>query len=169
MSDASLVQRLQENVADRQAVDWPALMSELQATNAASPDLLHEVSLLRLLDEIGQAHATLQSEPLAEQRCHWYRNEVGLLLHVPFCAVSVSPTRAVPVIVGGDVFAGGAAVAGTAQTSIAPSTAPNPSSLVFTRNVLSVVFLVENGKTAEMGARSAGRRHRSEPPPAAVS
>jgi tRNA A-37 threonylcarbamoyl transferase component Bud32 len=67
MSDGTLVQRLQEDVADRQPVDWTALMSELQATNAASPDLLQEVSLLRLLDEIGQAHATLQSEPLGDE------------------------------------------------------------------------------------------------------
>ena len=42
-------------------------MSELQATNAASPDLLREVSLLQLLDEIGQAHATLQSESLGDE------------------------------------------------------------------------------------------------------
>jgi hypothetical protein len=42
------------------------------------------------------------------------------LLHVPFCAVSVSPTRAVPEIVGAAVFAGGAATAGTAQTQTAP-------------------------------------------------
>ena len=66
MSDGSLVQRLQQDVADRQPVDWTALMSELQATEAASPDLLREVSLLQLLDEIGQAHATLQSESLGD-------------------------------------------------------------------------------------------------------
>jgi hypothetical protein len=64
MSDGSLVQRLQQDVADRQHVDWASLMSELQAGEAASPDLLREVSLLRLLDEIGQAHSTLQAEPL---------------------------------------------------------------------------------------------------------
>ena len=75
----------------------------------------------------------VHAAPLALQRCHWYWNAVGLLLQVPFCAVSVSPTRAVPVIVGGEVFAGGAAVAGRAQTSTAPITAPIPSSLVFTK------------------------------------
>jgi tRNA A-37 threonylcarbamoyl transferase component Bud32 len=67
MSDGSLVQRLHEDVADRQTVDWTALMSELQAADAASPDLLREVSLLKLLDEIGQAHATLQSESLGDE------------------------------------------------------------------------------------------------------
>jgi len=50
-----------------------------------------------------------QLTPLALQRCHWYWNAVGVFDHVPFCAVSVSPTRALPVIVGGAVFAGGAA------------------------------------------------------------
>ena len=49
-----------------------------------------------------------QSLPLASQRCHWYWNVVGLFVHVPFCAVSVCPTRGVPVIVGGSVFCGGA-------------------------------------------------------------
>ena len=62
-----------------------------------------------------------QAAPLALQRCHWYWNAVGLLLHVPFCAVSVSPTCGVPVIVGARVFAGGAATAGTAQTQNAPA------------------------------------------------
>jgi hypothetical protein len=50
-----------------------------------------------------------QRAPLALQRCHWYWKAVGLFVHDPFCAVSVSPTRAVPVIVGAAVFAGGAA------------------------------------------------------------
>ena len=67
-----------------------------------------------------------QAAPLALQRCHWYWNAVGLLLHVPFCAVSVSPTRAVPEIVGAAVFAGGAAMAGTAQTQNAASITPTP-------------------------------------------
>ena len=37
-----------------------------------------------------------QAAPLALQRCHWYWNAVGLLVHVPFCAVSVSPTGRYP-------------------------------------------------------------------------
>ena len=51
--------------------------------------------------------------PLAEQRCHWYLNDVGLLAHVPFVAVSVCPSRAVlaPVIEGGAVLSGTAAIA----------------------------------------------------------
>jgi hypothetical protein len=63
MSDGGLVDRLQRDVADRQPVDWPALMAKLQATNAAEPALLREVSMLQLLDEIGDAHRTLQSAP----------------------------------------------------------------------------------------------------------
>src|SRR5688500_17613602 len=107
------------------------------------------------------APGTLTHEtPAALQRCQWYWNAVGLLLHVPFCAVSVSPTRGVPVIVGGAVLTGGAASAGTVQTSTAPITAPRPSSLVFTAQSFRSVFLVANEKTAEMGARS-GRRRRS--------
>jgi hypothetical protein len=47
-----------------------------------------------------------QSLPLAWQRCHWYWNVVGLFCQVPFCAVSVSPTRGVPVIVGGSMLTG---------------------------------------------------------------
>src|SRR5688572_20640643 len=39
-------------------------------------------------------------------RCHWKANEVGAPLHVPSSAVSSSPTRAVPEIVGRDVFRG---------------------------------------------------------------
>jgi len=66
MSDGSLVERLQQDVADRQHVDWAALRSELEAGEAASPDLLRDVSLLQLLDEIGQAHSTLQSESLGD-------------------------------------------------------------------------------------------------------
>src|SRR5579864_8028206 len=39
-------------------------------------------------------------------RCHWYANDVGLPLHVPGDARSSSPTRAVPAMVGADVFFG---------------------------------------------------------------
>ena len=69
MSDGSLVQRLQEDVADRQPVDWTALMSELQATNAASPDLMREVSLLQLLDEIGRRTPRCSRNRWAATRC----------------------------------------------------------------------------------------------------
>jgi hypothetical protein len=58
------------------------------------------------------------------QRCHWYWKAVGLLLQVPFCAVSVSPTLGVPVIVGALVLAGGAATAAPTQTPRAVITIP---------------------------------------------
>jgi hypothetical protein len=68
------------------------------------------------------------------QRCHWYWKAVGLLLQVPFCAVSVSPTFGVPVIVGALVLAGGAATAAPAQTPRAAITIPKLVSIrrVFT-------------------------------------
>ena len=58
-----------------------------------------------------------QAAPAALQRCHWYWNAVGLFAHVPFCAVSTSPTFGVPVTVGAAVFAGGAAPACAAKAS----------------------------------------------------
>jgi hypothetical protein len=73
---------------------------------------------------------------------------VGLFVHVPFCAVSVSPTRGVPVIVGGDVLVGGAATAGAAHTQNAPIIVPaaNRIRVVFTA-ILSSGLRFENGKT----------------------
>ena len=41
-------------------------------------------------------------------RSHWYLKEVGSLFHVPVEPVSLSPTLAVPVIVGSTVFTGAA-------------------------------------------------------------
>jgi hypothetical protein len=49
-----------------------------------------------------------QLAPAALQRCHWYWKVVGLFDHSPFWAVSVFPTRGVPVMVGSSVFSGGA-------------------------------------------------------------
>src|SRR5687768_741145 len=103
------------------------------------------------------APGTLTHEtPAALQRCHWYWNAVGLLVQVPFCAVSVSPTRGVPVIVGGDVLAGGAAAAGTAHTQIAPINIPAVSRIrrVFTAMILSSGLRFANGKKCFEGARS---------------
>ncbi len=60
MSDVPLGDRLQQDVADRQPIDWPSLMAELQS-GEATPEALHEVSLLKLLDEIGVAHTAFQS------------------------------------------------------------------------------------------------------------
>jgi tRNA A-37 threonylcarbamoyl transferase component Bud32 len=61
MSEGSIVERLHQEIADRQPIDWSALLAELQADGPASPETLKEVSLLQLLDEIGQANFTLQS------------------------------------------------------------------------------------------------------------
>jgi hypothetical protein len=60
--------------------------------------------------------------PSDAQRCHWYVYEVGLFAHVPSFAVSVEPTFGVPVIVGGAVFAGAAALATPTKTPAATST-----------------------------------------------
>ena len=44
--------------------------------------------------------------PSVAQRRHWYANVVGFPDHVPFEAVSVLPSLAVPLMVGGFVFDG---------------------------------------------------------------
>ena len=74
--------------------------------------------------------------PSAPQRCHWYVNEVGAFAHVPLWAVSVFPCRAVPVIVGGEVLLGVAAVLAMAEVakSAAASTAMPIIVLIFIRN-----------------------------------
>jgi hypothetical protein len=56
---------------------------------------------------------TAQSEPSgsppdAGQRTHWNANPVGLSLHVPWVAVSVEPTVAVPDTAGSVVLTGAA-------------------------------------------------------------
>jgi hypothetical protein len=48
-----------------------------------------------------------QSDP--EQSCHWYAYEVGLPDHEPALAVSVLPSRGVPVIAGTAESTGGEA------------------------------------------------------------
>ena len=62
MADDSLIHLLLEAVADRQPVDRGALESELAADEAALPGLADDASLLRLLDEIAQAHGAFQSD-----------------------------------------------------------------------------------------------------------
>src|SRR6476659_5669737 len=53
--------------------------------------------------------------PCESHFCHWYVNTGFEPLHVPFDAVSVSPTTASPSIVGGVTFAGAdAAITGVA-------------------------------------------------------
>jgi hypothetical protein len=47
-----------------------------------------------------------QLAPLASHRSHWKWKEVGLPFHVPRVANRVTPTSAVPEIVGGDFGVG---------------------------------------------------------------
>jgi hypothetical protein len=63
--------------------------------------------------------------------------DVGLFVHVPFCAVKVSPTRGVPVIDGGAVLAGGAACA-AAAANVATAVAAATVRIHFTSSVLSL-------------------------------
>ena len=75
-----------------------------------------------------------QPLPSVLQRCQWYANVVGLLLQLPFDAVSVDPSRACPLRVGGEVFCGTAAVRAEAvaivSAALAPTTTATPASLV---------------------------------------
>ncbi len=64
MSDVALLAQLQQRVADREPIDWAALEPDLRRSDSLSPDDLAELALLRLLDEIGAAHTTLQSGEL---------------------------------------------------------------------------------------------------------
>ena len=64
-----------------------------------------------------------QLPPLELQRCHRYENDVGLLFHEPLAAVSVSPARSVPEMVGGDVFTGAAFEAPCAAPPASSATA----------------------------------------------
>ena len=52
------------------------------------------------------APSTFAHVVLDVQRCHWYVNDVAPPVQVPFDAVSSSPTRGVPEIVGFPVFTG---------------------------------------------------------------
>ena len=90
-----------------------------------------------------------QDAPAPSQRCHWYWNDVGLFVQVPFCAVSDSPTLVVPVIDGKVVLAGGAAAAVAAQTKTAPAVIAKESRmrLVFTSSLSWITtFKRENGR-----------------------
>jgi len=65
------------------------------------------------------------------QRCHWYPNDVGLPLQEPGEARSSSPTRAVPVMVGADVFFGAAVdVTGATVLVCADCAEAEPSAFV---------------------------------------
>src|SRR5690348_6867553 len=73
--------------------------------------------------------------PSEAQRCHWYVNDVGEFAQVPSFAVSVEPAFGVPLIVGGDVFCGVAALAIAARIPVTAtaSSATNASFLVVIR------------------------------------
>src|SRR5947209_4617902 len=58
--------------------------------------------------------------PSVAQRRHWYEYDVGAPLHVPFEAVSVSPSFAVPLICGSAVFWGVAAERANATVPATP-------------------------------------------------
>lgn len=62
MSDSRL-DRVQQQVADRQPIDWDALVAELHAAHA-SPDEIQAFSLLRLLDDVALVHTSFQSGPV---------------------------------------------------------------------------------------------------------
>ena len=67
-----------------------------------------------------------QLPPSLSQRRQSYVNEVGVPVHVPLLAVRVWPSSAVPEIVGGDWFAGGACDAAP-PVSAKPATAASRS------------------------------------------
>src|SRR5581483_5559856 len=72
-----------------------------------------------------------QAFPLPSQTIHWYWNVIGAEpVHVPGLAVTVAPTSALPLTVGGELFAGATcdrdttAPATPATTRPATATAP---------------------------------------------
>src|SRR5690348_12835293 len=67
-----------------------------------------------------------QPVPSVAQRCHWYANEVGLSLHVPFDAVSVWPSRSVPEMLGAALFCGAALERATATAATTPAATSTP-------------------------------------------
>jgi hypothetical protein len=86
------------------AVALPSALIAVTSTLSACPTSPGTVLYVRSSAPAMSPHAL----PSIAHRCHWYANDVGLLLHVPFEAVSVDPSRAVPLIVGGAVFVGAA-------------------------------------------------------------
>jgi tRNA A-37 threonylcarbamoyl transferase component Bud32 len=66
MSEGSLLERLQQQVADGQPVDWAAVESALHGSADTTAEELEQIGLLRLLDQIGLAHRELQTGPSSE-------------------------------------------------------------------------------------------------------
>src|SRR5262245_501600 len=65
MSDQPLLERIQQQVADREPVDWDAL--EAQVRRSPDAEERQEFELLRLLDQIAGANATLQAGDLGDE------------------------------------------------------------------------------------------------------
>src|SRR6476469_162636 len=74
------------------------------------------------------------------QRSHWYAYERGELLHVPSPAVSVCPTVAVPLIVGGAVLTGAASTDAWPAPTAAPVRA-NTSTAISAAGPLADLFI----------------------------
>lgn len=69
MSDVGPLDRIHDQVVDRERVDWDVLATSLGRSPEVSADDRAEVEMLRLLDQIAEAHFTLQSseeEPVGE-------------------------------------------------------------------------------------------------------
>src|SRR5439155_20887711 len=101
---------------------------------------------------LSTAPATLTQPALdVSHRSHWYWKLVGLFCQLPFCAVRVSPCRGVPLIVGGLVFTGAAALACAANIAKAPKMAARNIS---TRIVETFAFISLPPDVADMTARA---------------
>src|SRR4051812_5685659 len=66
MSEPPWLDRLCEQVADRDRVNWPAIVPALHDSGTLSDDQREQLVLLQLLDEIGAVHAELQTQDLDE-------------------------------------------------------------------------------------------------------
>jgi hypothetical protein len=86
-----------------------------------------------------------QLPPFWSQRRHWYANAVGLFVHRPTFATSVTPTSALPEIVGGSWFAGRAELAAepsVAAPRVAAATAVRAAAAATARTLFLVVNLI---------------------------
>src|SRR5205085_5830766 len=89
------------------AIAWPSAFVAVTTTRA----VWSTSAATRMYIFFVAVAMSTQLDPSALQRCHWYENEVGLFVQIPFCAVSVLPCSGVPAMVGWLVFTGAAASA----------------------------------------------------------
>jgi hypothetical protein len=61
MSDVRPLDRVHDQVVDREPIDWDLLTTSLRRSPDVSADDWAEIAMLRLLDQIAEAHFTLQS------------------------------------------------------------------------------------------------------------